>query len=132
MNDKTLEMIDKAYRAMSNAYAPYSNFTVGACLRTPDDHLFVGCNIENVSFSLTQCAEATALGNLISAGHRRIAEIVIVTKSEEICPPCGACRQRFIEFADPETLLHLCSNHKHMKSYTMGELFPLPFSFIKI
>jgi cytidine deaminase len=131
MNNKTLEMIKKANEAMQNAYAPYSNFTVGACLRTEDGQLFAGCNVENVSFSLTQCAEASALGSLVSAGHSRIAEVVVVTKSDEICPPCGACRQRLAEFADLDTKVHLCINHDIKQTVTVAELLPLPFSFSK-
>jgi cytidine deaminase len=131
LDNKTVEMISKANEAMHNAYAPYSNFTVGSCLRTEDNQLFVGCNVENVSFSLTQCAEASALGSLVSAGHRRIVEAVIVTKSEQICPPCGACRQRFAEFADPDTKIYLCFNHEVKQITTVADLLPLPFSFSK-
>jgi cytidine deaminase len=129
LNNKTVEMIDKAYEAMQHAYSPYSNFCVGSCLRTEDDELFVGCNVENVSFSLTLCAEAAALGSLISAGHRRITEAVIMTKSDEICPPCGACRQRLAEFMDLDAKIYLCNNHEVTKVLTMSDLLPLPFSF---
>lgn len=131
MNKKTLEMIEKAHDVMQHAYAPYSNFTVGACLRTEDDQLFAGCNIENVSYSLTLCAESCALGSLVSAGHRRIVEVVIATKQEAICAPCGACRQRFTEFMDPDTKIYLCSNREIKQVITMADLLPMPFSFEK-
>ena len=132
MNSKILDtMIDKAYEVLEHAYAPYSHFTVGCCLRTEDGQLFAGCNIENVTYSLTLHAEAVALGNLISAGHKRIAEIVVVTKRVEVCTPCGACRQQFAEFTSPNTKIILCSNREVKHVVTMAELLPLPFSFEK-
>ncbi|MDQ2995289.1 MAG: cytidine deaminase, partial [Pseudomonadota bacterium] len=82
-------MIERATAAMQFAYSPYSNFKVGACIRTDDDQYFTGCNIENISYGLTICAEACALSNLISTGDHHIAEVAITCSTIEICGPCG-------------------------------------------
>ena len=121
-------MIDHATQAMQEAYAPYSNFHVGVCIRTDNDKLFVGANIENASYSLTLCAEATAIANMIMAGYRHINEIVIVIKGDVVCPPCGGCRQRIAEFANSDLLIHMCSTYGQQKSQLFSELFPQPFN----
>jgi cytidine deaminase len=122
------EMLEKATEAMERAYAPYSHFAVGACLRAEDGQLFIGCNVENASYGLTFCAEANAIGSLVVAGRKHIIEALIVTKSESLCPPCGSCRQRLFEFASSDTKIHLCNALGDCKTFTMQELLPFPFS----
>lgn len=121
------EMLKKANEAMKNSYSPYSNFPVGACVRVADNTLFVGCNYEVDSFSLTLCAESVAIGAMITAGYRLIEEIVIVAEKKIICPPCGACRQRIKEFASPTTKIHLGHDDKIHQTLSIQEL--LPYSF---
>lgn len=121
-------MIHMAKVVMLNAYSPYSNFQVGACLRTSNDEYFIGCNIENVSYGLTLCAEASAIANLISAGNRRIVEIAVACSSSTFCSPCGACRQRLSEFASPDTLVHMSNVDGEHQTVLLGDLLPQPFS----
>jgi cytidine deaminase len=93
------EMVRIARDARANAYAPYSNYSVGACVRTDDGRLYAGCNVENASFGMTICAERTAVVKAVSEGARRFTAIAVA--AEGAMPyPCGACRQVLSEFAD--------------------------------
>jgi cytidine deaminase len=128
MSPEPLEpMLDLARQALANAHAPYSRFRIGACLRSGSGRLYAGCNVENASYPVTQCAESTAIGALIAAGERQIVEVVIVTESAEPCPPCGRCRQQLAEFASPQTRIHLCGPEGVRLSATLGELLPMAF-----
>jgi cytidine deaminase len=123
------EMIKKAKEVQQNFYAPYSNYHVGCCLRSEHDYLFAGCNVENASYSLTLCAEASALGALISAGEKHIKEMVIIGSGKELCVPCGACRQRLLEFAiAPNIPIHLCNGEKICETVTLDKLLPKTFN----
>jgi cytidine deaminase len=97
MNDE--ELIAEARNARSNAYSPYSTFAVGAALRCKDGVVFRGCNVENISYGLTLCAERVAIGAAISEGAREFDAIAIISDSLEPVVPCGACRQVLAEFA---------------------------------
>lgn len=124
------KMFKKAKNAMDNAYVPLCKFPVGACLRTPENQLFFGCNWENAAIPLSQCAETTAISAMISNGFREILDMVIVTNENTICTPCGACRQRLYEFADENMKIYLCSQDGTInKVITLGELLPHPFKF---
>jgi cytidine deaminase len=92
-------VINAAREVRLAAYAPYSHFAVGAALLSPGGQLFTGCNIENISFGLTICAERVALGTAIAAGITEFLLLAIVSDSEEPVVPCGACRQVLAEFA---------------------------------
>jgi cytidine deaminase len=120
-------MLEAARRALANAHAPYSRFRVGACLRAASGRLHAGCNVENAAYPVGQCAEATAIGAMIAAGDREIAEIVVATEGAELCPPCGRCRQQLAEFAGPGTPVHLCGPEGVRLTTTLGELLPLAF-----
>ena len=120
-------MLEAARRALANAHAPYSRFRVGACLRAVSGRLHAGCNVENAAYPVGQCAEATAIGAMIAAGDREIAEIVVATEGAELCPPCGRCRQQLAEFAGPGTPVHLCGPEGVRLTTTLGELLPLAF-----
>lgn len=123
------EMIAKANAVRNNAYAPISNFCVGACIRTLDNQFFVGCNVENASFSMTICAESVAIVNMISAGYKQIADIVIIASRVNECPPCGACRQRIYEFSTPQTKIYLCSQSGDTKKmFDIQDLLKEPFN----
>ena len=121
------ELIAAALAARANAYAPYSGFAVGAAIRADDGTLHAGANVENAAYPQTQCAEATAIGAMISAGGRRIAEMVVLAEGEALCAPCGGCRQRIREFADRDTPIHLCGPEGIRRTVTLGELLPLSF-----
>lgn len=120
-------MLTKATQAMENAYAPYSHYQVGACIRTTNDKLFAGCNVENISYGLTCCAEASAISNMITEGENSIAEIVIITKTGPLVTPCGACLQRIQEFASQDVPIHLANASGIVKTTTLNTLFPCPF-----
>ena len=96
-NEKLLKM---ARKAMKNAYAPYSGFRVGAALLTESGKVYTGCNVENSSYGLTMCAERVAVFKAVSEGERNLVKIAIVSSSNELTFPCGACRQVLYEFAD--------------------------------
>jgi cytidine deaminase len=120
-------MLDLARRALANAHAPYSRFRVGACLRAASGRLHAGCNVENASYPVGQCAEATAIGALVAAGDRRIVEAVIMSEGAHPCPPCGRCRQQLAEFAGPDTPIHLCGPEGVRVTTTLGALLPMAF-----
>ena len=130
MNEK--ELINLAIEARKNAYAPYSGFFVGAALLCADKEVFSGANVENASFSLTCCAERSALFSAVSAGKRDFRTIAIVGgKEQEItdfCPPCGACRQALAEFSKGGDLRVLLYNGKDTKALTLSDLLPESFS----
>ncbi len=121
------DMLSSARAAMVNAYAPYSRFRVGACIRSEDGRLHAGCNVENAAYPQSQCAEATAIGAMAAAGGRRITEVLVVAEGAALCTPCGGCRQRLSEFAPPDTPVHLCGPEGLRKTMTLGELLPLSF-----
>src|SRR5450432_4071326 len=99
-------LIEKARAAREQAYAPYSRFAVGAALRTKSGRVFVGCNVENLSFGLTICAERVAVGAAVAAGEREFEALAVVADSREPVTPCGACRQVLAEFS---STLPVCS-----------------------
>jgi cytidine deaminase len=120
-------MLDLARRALENAHAPYSRFRVGACLRAAGGRLYAGCNVENSAYPVGQCAEATAIGAMVAAGDREIAEVLVATEGPELCTPCGRCRQQLAEFARPDVRVHLCGPEGVRRTVTLGELLPLAF-----
>lgn len=117
-----------AKSAQKNAYAPYSQFFVGACIRSNTGNYYVGCNVENASYGLSLCAEANAITNMICQGAQLIAEIIIVTSANKPCPPCGACLQRIKEFATTNLPIHLADETAITKSLTLNDLFPQSFN----
>lgn len=121
------DLLEPALAAMKHAYAPYSHFSVGACLRASSGKLYAGCNVENASFSLTLCAESNAIGHMHTTGEHDITEILIVIAGEQLCPPCGACRQRLFEFAQPNTPIHLCTTTGKYQMLTIEQSLPFPF-----
>ena len=100
-------LLRAASEAMANAYAPYSEFKVGAAVRAPSGAIYAGANVENVAFPQGQCAEASAIGALVTAGESSITAVAVVAERLEHCPPCGGCRQRLAEFGGAETPVYL-------------------------
>ena len=103
------DVIEKALQACEHAYAPYSRFCVGACLKMKDGSYICGANVENASYGLTSCAERNALFAAYSQGYRKqdIQCMAITAKQDELCPPCGACRQVMAELLEPVSYTHL-------------------------
>lgn len=129
MDEITSIMISKAHAVLKNAYAPYSHFSVAACIRTDKDNLYTGVNVENASYGLTVCAESSAISTMISAGEKTIKSVVVMAGTDELCPPCGSCRQKLHEFSNANTLIHLCGKDRIIQSKTIDELLPLAFIF---
>lgn len=123
------KMIFNAYSALAKAYAPYSKFTVASCICTDKDNLYTGVNVENGSYGLSSCAEASAICNMVSAGEQQIKSIVVLAGTNQLCPPCGACRQKIHEFSTPQTIVHLCDKDSILRSIPITELLPLAFHF---
>ncbi len=121
------DMIDAARQAMDRAYAPYSNFPVGAVVRGASGKLYAGCNVENSAYPQGWCAEASAIAAMVAAGERRIVEVAVMGRGEALVTPCGGCRQKLAEFADDEVVIHVCGPDGLRRSVTLGELLPLAF-----
>jgi homotetrameric cytidine deaminase len=120
-------LLRAADTAMRNAYAPYSDFKVGAAVRAPSGAIYAGANVENAAYPQGQCAEASALGALIAAGESAITAVAVVAEKLELCPPCGGCRQRLAEFGDPSTRVYLGRPGSAPTAVTLGELLPGSF-----
>jgi cytidine deaminase len=120
-------LLAAADAVMRHAYAPYSNFPVGAALRSPSGAIHVGANVENAAYPQGQCAEASAIGALVAAGERSITAVAVVAEKLDVCPPCGGCRQRLKEFAAPDTPVYLGRPGGPLQTTTMAELLPLAF-----
>jgi cytidine deaminase len=115
-----------AAAARERAFAPYSNFRVGAALEAEDGTIVTGCNVESASYGLTICAERVALVKGVSDGHRRFRRVAVVTDTETPTPPCGACRQLLWEFA-PDAEVVLANLSGKVLRYTVRELLPAAF-----
>lgn len=130
MKKETLFILAK--EAMKNSYTPYSNYNVGAVLLTKNGDIYRGCNIENASYSVTCCAERTALFNAVSVGEREFSAICIVGgKNGEITDyamPCGICRQALAEFCDSDFKVYVGKSEDDIKEFTLGELLPCSFN----
>ena len=123
---ETQKLMDCAIKARENAYSPYSHFAVGAALLCEDGTLFEGCNIENASYGLTNCAERTAIFKAVSEGHVTFKALAVVADTEGPCASCGACRQVVAEFKIPIIIMgNLMGN---VKIVTIEELLPFSFS----
>lgn len=124
-------LIDQAEKAKAFASAPYSGFAVGAALLCGDGTVVTGCNIENASLGLTNCAERTAVFKAVSEGKRSFTALAVISDSPDITVPCGACRQVLTEFCDPSFRIIMCNRDKEYEETTLGALFPLAFKLIK-
>jgi adenylate cyclase class 2 len=126
-SDADPELLAMARAAVANAYAPYSDFPVGAAVRTEDGRRYAGANVENAAYPQGQCAEASAIGALVAGGGGRIAEVVVAAPSRELCTPCGGCRQRLREFTPHDAPIHLADLERVRRTTTLAELLPLSF-----
>ena len=124
-------LVKLAYEASLNSYSPYSNFPVGAALVTKDGRVFQGCNVENASYGLTNCAERTCLFSAVADGVKKedIAAFCVYTKNETLASPCGACRQVMAELLPVDCKVYIAYG-KDVNIYetSMKELLPLSFS----
>ena len=116
-----------ALAAMERAYAPYSDFRVGAVLVGDDGSVFAGCNVENSAYPVGICAERAALAAAVAAGVRRFDILVVVTEADEPTPPCGMCRQALVEFT-PDLAIVSYTKHGGEAQWSLATLLPHPFT----
>ena len=120
------ELINMAFTALKQAYAPYSGFTVGAAIECEDGSVFLGCNIENAAYGDTVCAERVAVYKAISEGRRKFRRIAVAANIGSYCMPCGSCRQVLSEFS-PEMEILCAREDGRYVSYLLSELLPKRF-----
>lgn len=132
--EENKDILDRAFKAMENAYAPYSNYLVGSCVKTKDNNYFVGVNIENASYGLTNCAERSALFATYSNGYTRddIEKMALVTQGNTLGTPCGACRQVMTELLNVDTPIVIANKMGQAMITNINELMPLSFSSIDL
>ena len=118
------DLIVEANKAREFAYVPYSKFKVGAALLSKDGHVFHGCNIENAAYSMTNCAERTALFKAYSEGVTQFDSLVVVADTEGPVSPCGACRQVIAEFSDENTKVYLTNLKGDVTEWTIAQMLP--------
>ena len=127
------ELMTEAKKAREHAYAPYSHFQVGAALVAGNGKVYHGCNIENAAYGPSCCAERTAFFQAVCEGVREFEKIAIAggpegSGADELCAPCGVCRQVMMEFCDPDTFrIILATSREQYEIFTLGELLPMGF-----
>ena len=121
------DLFAAAVAARAKAYAPYSNFSVGAAIRTPSGRIYAGANVENAAYPQGACAETAAISAMVAGGEQAIAEILVIGGGDGLVTPCGGCRQRIREFATPDTPVHIAGPEGMRRSFTLDELLPHSF-----
>jgi cytidine deaminase len=124
-------LLHSATSAQKHAHAPYSGFNVGAAIVANNQQTYAGCNVENAAYPLGQCAEAGAISAMVLDGGTKISEVLIVSPNADYCPPCGGCRQKIFEFAEPSTLVHLATSNGKIKTIKFQDLLPYAFDLDK-
>ncbi len=129
MDPAVRELFDAALAVRAHAHVPYSKFPVGAAIRAGSGRIFVGCNVENAAYPQGLCAEAVAIGAMVSAGETEIVAVLTVAEAAdgEVVTCCGGCRQKVREFARPDVPVHAADPGGVRRSFTLGELLPASF-----
>lgn len=122
------DIVKEAIKAREKAYAPYSNFKVGAALITEDGTIYSGCNIENASYGASNCAERTTIFKAVSEGHTKIKAIAVVGDMSTYTSPCGICRQVIAEFLEPDGKVIIVKNEEDYIIKTLEEILPGAFT----
>lgn len=123
-----MTMLDAAEAVRQKAYAPYSNFKVGAAVRGSDGTIYAGCNVENVAYPEGTCAEAGAIAQMVANGVTRLTEVLVLADSPLPVTPCGGCRQKLAEFGGSETKVTMTNLQGTARTMTLAELLPGAFS----
>ena len=127
MDDTISDLREGALAAHANAHCPYSRYAVGAAIRSRSGSIYTGCNVENAAYPEGICAETAAIGAMVLAGEREIAEVLVVSSGEVPGTPCGGCRQRLREFADPDVVVHSTTVGGATTTSTVAALLPDSF-----
>ncbi len=122
-----MSLRDAALFVRERAYAPYSGFKVGAAVKGSDGAVYRGCNVENAAYPEGTCAEAGAIAAMVAAGVTRLTELYVVADCPRPVPPCGGCRQKISEFADPQTVVTMATVSGEEMAMTVAELLPGAF-----
>ncbi|AIY05245.1 cytidine deaminase [Planococcus sp. PAMC 21323] len=122
------QLLKQSIEARNNAYVPYSKFPVGAALLTADGKVYLGCNIENAGYSMTNCAERTAVFKAVSEGDKKFVALAVSADTPGPVSPCGACRQVLAEFCSPDMPVYLTNLKGDVQETTISELLPGAFS----
>ena len=122
-----MSLLDDARTVRENAHAPYSNFKVGAAIRTTSGAVFVGCNVENIAYPEGTCAEAGAIAAMVAAGETEIAEVAVIADAPAPVPPCGGCRQKLAEFAKGDVAVTMAAINGTTLTQTVSQLLPGAF-----
>ena len=120
-------LITAAINVMPLAYAPYSQFQVGAAIEDENGHIHTGVNVENAAYPVGSCAEAAAIAAMIGAGGQKITRIAVAGRGDLLCTPCGGCRQRIREFAAADMDIFICDEQGLRQRFTLAELLPHSF-----
>lgn len=123
-----MSLRDKALSVRENAYAPYSNFKVGAALKAESGETYLGCNVENVAYPEGTCAEAGAIAAMVANGQSRLTEVYVVADAPLPVSPCGGCRQKLIEFGDGDVVVTMATVDGVEQKMTLSELMPGAFT----
>lgn len=130
--NKTDKLLTTAAHARQQAYAPYSDFSVGAAVLGNNGKIYAGANVENISYPCGTCAEQSAIAAMIADGCREISEILIIAETKDPITPCGACLQRIKEFSGSQTIVHLANLTGIVKSLNFNEFLPLAFNNMEV
>ena len=117
-----------ALEARKQAYAPYSDFAVGAAILGQDGKIYTGCNVENISYPCGTCAEQAAIAKMVSSGCHKISAILVIADTKNPITPCGACLQRIKEFSDDNTMIGLANLQGICGSFSLNRMLPLAFN----
>ncbi len=120
-------LIAAAWKGAANAYIPYSHFPVGAAVLGEDGNIYTGCNVENISFGLTNCAERTAIFTMVAAGCKKFTAIAVTVNTPKITPPCGACRQVIAEMATGGDVPVILTNGETVIRETVNSMLPYAY-----
>ncbi|WP_416349416.1 cytidine deaminase [Pararhodobacter sp.] len=123
-----MSLLETARAVRENAHVPYSRFKVGAAIRTTSGKVYAGCNVENVAYPQSTCAEAGAIAAMVAGGDTQIAEVFVIADSPAPVPPCGGCRQKLSEFAGGDVAVTMATTDGKTLTMTMDQLLPGAFN----
>lgn len=123
------DLFEAALAARAKAYAPASDFSVGAAIRGQNGKIYAGCNVENAAFPEGWCAETSAISHMIMDGEQCLLEVCVIGTGDIFCTPCGGCRQRLTEFGSADVPVHIAKDSGIVKTISLGDLLPDSFTF---